>query len=101
MNAATLLKALLGLVPASMLFSGSFILFRRRRTISSFLQILGAGCVVVVVLTHIFEALRVFSWMRWGGDNSVGHYVDLSSALLALALFPAGYLLYAVSDRKA
>lgn len=61
----------------------------------------GWGCVVVVVLTHLFEALQVLPWMRWGEQHSVGHYVDLSSAILALTLFPIGYWLQALKTEPA
>ena len=54
------MKALLGLVPACMLFAGSAILFLRRKTVWSLAQLLGGGCLVVVVLTHISEALHLF-----------------------------------------
>lgn len=97
----TLLKALGALVPASMLLSGSIVLFLRGRTVSSFLQLLGAGCLLAVVLTHVCEALRLFPWMHWGLEHSVGHYLDLWSAVVALTLFPVGYLLYALTKRHA
>jgi hypothetical protein len=61
-----LLKALVALVPACMLFSGSIVLFPREKTVCSFLQLLGAGCLVVVILTHVFEALHLFPWMHLG-----------------------------------
>jgi succinate dehydrogenase/fumarate reductase cytochrome b subunit len=91
---ATLLKALIAFIPASLLLIGAAVTFSRRKTIGSFLQTLGAGCLLVVVLTHIFEALRLFPWMHWGDKHSAGHYLDLSSAILALALLPAGILLH-------
>ena len=94
-----LLKALLGLLPAGMLPSGSVVLFLRTRSVSSWLQLLGARCLVVVVLAHISEALDLFSWMRWGLEDSVGHYLDLSSAVLGLTLFPLGYLFHALETR--
>jgi hypothetical protein len=56
------------------------------------LQLLGAGCLVVVVLTHVSEALRLFPSMQWGSPTSVGHYLDLSSAVLGLALVAVGYV---------
>jgi hypothetical protein len=59
MNIA-LLKALLAMVPISVLTFGSGILFRRGRTLGSFLQLVGAGCLVIVVLTHLCEALHLF-----------------------------------------
>ncbi len=93
-------KALVALVPACMLFSGSLILFSRGKTVWSFLQLLGAGCLVVVVLTHVSEALRLFPWMHWGLEHSVGHYLDFWSAVLGLTLFPVGYLLHALRTRN-
>ena len=95
----TLLKALVALVPACMLFSGSAVLLFKGKAVSSFLQLLGAGCLVVVVLTHVCEALRLFPWMHWGLEHSAGHYLDLWSAALGLALFPAGSLLHALTKR--
>jgi len=97
----TLLKALIALVPASMLFSGSIVLFLKGKSLSSLLQLLGAGCLVVVALTHVSEALRLFPWMHWGLEDSAGHYLDLWSAILGLTLFPAGYLFHALSKGHA
>ena len=96
----TLLKTLVALVPVSILFFGSVLLFRRGKTLGSFLQLLGAGCLLIVVLTHLCEALRLFPWMRWGDQHSVGHYLDLGSAVLGLILFPVGYLSQALSEQK-
>jgi hypothetical protein len=67
--------------------------FARRKTMFSLLQLVGAGCLVVVVLTHVCEALHLLPWMRWGEPDSAGHYLDLSSAALGLTLLTAGYLL--------
>jgi hypothetical protein len=97
----TLLKALVAFTPACMLLSGSAVLFFRERTVSSFLQLLGAGCLVVVVLTHVSEALHLFTWMDWGLEHGVGHYLDLWSAALGLTLFPVGYLFHALTKRRA
>jgi len=97
----TLLKALVALVPAGILFVGSVLLFLRERTLGSFLQPLGAGCLVVVILTHIFEELHLLPRMQWASSHSVGHYLDLGSAVLGLTLFPIGYLLHALTKRHA
>jgi succinate dehydrogenase/fumarate reductase cytochrome b subunit len=94
------MKALVALAPVCMLFSGSAVMFFREKTASSFLQLLGAGCLVVVVLTHVCEAFRLFPRMHWGDEQSVGHYLDLGTAVLGLTLFPIGYLLHALTKRR-
>jgi formate hydrogenlyase subunit 3/multisubunit Na+/H+ antiporter MnhD subunit len=96
----TLLKALVVLVPACMLFSWSAGLFFRGKTLCSFLQLLGAGCLVVVGLTHVSEALQLFSWMHWGSPYSVGHYLDFLSAVLGLTLFPIGFVCRVLRKRR-
>ena len=94
---AGLLKALVALVPVCMLLAGSAVMFLKARTAPLFLQLFGAACLLMVVFAHIFEALHLFPWMRWGNEQSVGHYVDLGSALLGFTLFPLGYFLHAVT----
>jgi hypothetical protein len=96
----TLAKALVALVPAGMLFVGSVVLFLRERTPGSFLQPLGAGFLVMVVLIHLCEGLHMFPAMDWGAKHSVGHYLDLWSAVLGLTLFPVGYLLHALKRHQ-
>lgn len=91
----------MALVPACMLFFGSVVLFFRQKKVCCLLQLLGAGCLVTVVLTHICEALGLFPWMHWGLRRSVGHYLDFWSAILGLTLFPAGYLFHALTHRHA
>ena len=65
----------------------------------SLLQVLGAACFALVVLAHVCEALQLFPSMRWGLEDSVGHYIDLWSGVLGLALFSIGYLIYALNKR--
>jgi hypothetical protein len=55
---------------------------------------------VIVVLSHIAETLEMFPSMHWGEDHSVGHYLDLGSAIVALTLFPLGFLLHALAKRS-
>jgi hypothetical protein len=94
--------ALVGIgAPTCLLFSGAVVLFVRGKTMSSLLQLIGAGCLMVVVLVHVSEALHLFPWMRWGLPQSVGHYVDFWSAVLGLALFPIGYFFHALTVRRA
>jgi hypothetical protein len=66
---ATLQIALLALVPMCMLFAGSAILFLRGKTVASFLQLVGAGCLAVLVLAHICEALSPVSLDATGGPS--------------------------------
>lgn len=54
----------------------------------------------MVVFTHIFEALHLFPFMQWGSPHSVGHYLDLTSAILGLTLFPLGFLFQMVTKRQ-
>src|ERR687885_646990 len=97
----TLLKVLLALVPVCLLFSWSLVLFLRGKTAWHFLQLLGAGCLVVVVLTHVAEALDLVPWMDWGLPNSIGHYLDFWSAVLGLILFAVGYVCQVLTERQA
>jgi len=96
-----LVVGLVLLVPASLMFSGSVVLFCRRKSAWSLLQLVGAGCMVIVVLCHVSEALQLFPWMHWGLKDSVGHYLDFWSAVLGLTLFPIGYLFHALTKRHA
>ena len=97
---ATLIRSFVALVP-SWLFFGSIILFSKTKSVGSVLQLLGAGCLIVVILTHIAEALQLFPFMHWGQVHSIGHYLDLTSVILGITLFPLGYLLHARGMRRA
>ena len=88
---STLVKALAALAPVSLLFGGSLISFNRGRTGWTLLQLLGSACLVLVVLSHIAEGLHLLAWMHWGARNSVGHYLDLGSAILGVSFFPVGF----------
>ena len=94
---APLLKALLGLVPASLLLAGSLTFFLKRKSTGSVLQLLGAGCLLLVILVHLCEGLHLFPGLGWGLEHSAGHYLDLCSAVLSLLLFPFGFLLHALA----
>jgi hypothetical protein len=96
-----LLKALAVLVPACLLVGWAAIRFCRSRTLPLFAQLFGAGCLVGVVLTHVCEALHLLPWMHWGDEHSVGHYLDLTSAVLGVTLFPLGYVFEVLRKRRA
>ena len=93
------LKALIALVPASILLVASIALFLREKNFACFLQAIGAACLIVGVLTHVFEAFHMFPSMHWGHKYGVGHYLDFGSAILGLSLFPTGYLLHSLTRR--
>lgn len=95
----TLVKAFVLLVPASLLFLYSFALLRRKAPWAA-IQLVGATFLVVLVLTHVCEAIHLFPWMGWGAEHSAGHYLDLASAVLGLTLFPAGYLIRLLTNRR-
>ena len=46
---------------------------------------LAAACFLVVVATHVCEAYHLLSFMGWGRPTSIGHYIDLSAAVLGVA----------------
>jgi uncharacterized membrane protein len=73
---------------------------RRKVTIWRLLQLIGAGCLVVVVLTHVAETFKLFPSMGWGLPTSPGHYLDLISAVLGCTLLPLGFLGNAIARWK-
>ena len=93
----TLVTPLAALAPVCMLLFASAVMFFREKSVPSLLQLVGAGCLVVVVLAHICEALHLFPWMHWGDEHSVGHYLNFGSAILGLTLFPLGYVLHVLT----
>ena len=89
----TLLRAVLALVPALALLAVFLIRFTRTKSTGSLLQLLGAAFLVLVVLAHVCEGLGLLAWMQWGRPHSIGHYVDLASAVIGVTLVPLGYVL--------
>jgi hypothetical protein len=84
----------------SALFAGSIVSFLMHRTIWRALQLFGAVGLTIVVFTHVAESRQVLSGMGWGQPNSVGHYLDLASAILGCSLLPLGMFASAVAGRK-
>jgi hypothetical protein len=72
----------------------------RRPTLWRSVQIVGLFCLAIVVLTHVAEAFHIFPAMGWGLPDSVGHYIDLVSAVIGCILFPAGFLGEVITRRK-
>ena len=97
---AALFKVLLASLPVGLLLAGSLISLSKSRTLAVYLQVAGALCLSLVIAAHLCEALRLFPAMGWGEEHSVGHYLDLASAVLGFTLFPAGYLMQALEARR-
>jgi hypothetical protein len=85
-----LVRALVASVPVFLLLVYSVAVLVTHQTLSSVLQLVGATCLAVMVLTHFAEALHLLAAMRW---DSVGHYLDLSSAVLGVTLTPIAFIL--------
>jgi len=85
-------KAFVIALPVVVLLGLSVARFVSTRSASATLQLLGAACLVIVVLTHVAEASGLFPVMGWGEPHSVGHYFDLTSAVLGVALLLAALL---------
>lgn len=56
------------------------------------LAMLGTAFLIVVVLTHVAERWHFFPAMGWGLPDSPGHYLDLASAILGIALLLAAMI---------
>ena len=93
----TFAKAIAALVPTGMLLVGSTLQLSRRKGTAAVFQLIGAACLMVVVIAHLCEALGWFPWMHWGLEHSAGHYIDLVAAIGGFSLFPIGYLFGALT----
>jgi uncharacterized membrane protein len=92
MQAAMISLIVIGLAICTT-FVASAIALVQERNAPSFIQLLGAGCLIIVVLAHVAERFDFLPSMGWGLPESIGHYVDLVSAVVGLMLLPVGYLL--------
>jgi hypothetical protein len=96
--------ALFGIaIPACLLFVGSILLLSRRRSLASWLQLIGLAGLMMVAdgrADAFRRGIRSDFWMHWGAEESAGHYVDLGSALPGLTLFPIGYLAHALARSR-
>jgi hypothetical protein len=87
-----LIKAAVASVPVMAILSYTITVFARRRSVWAAVQLTGAMGLAVVVVAHVCEALHLLPWFGWGQEHSVGHYLDLSGAVLGLTLLPLGYV---------
>jgi hypothetical protein len=89
-----LIKAAVASIPVTATFSYAVAVFARRRSVWAAVQLIGATGLAVVVVAHVCEALDLLPWFGWGQEHSVGHYIDLSGAVLGLTLLPVGYMFH-------
>jgi hypothetical protein len=87
-----LIKAAVASIPVMAIFSYAVGALARRRNLWAAVQLTGAMGLAVVVVAHVCEALHLLPWFGWGQEHSVGHYIDLSGAVLGLTLLPLGYV---------
>jgi len=88
-----LVRALVALLPALALFVASVVVAKRETSIGACLQLLGAGFLMIVVIAHFCEAFGLLTWMNWGRQHSIGHYINLVSAILGVTLVLVGYVM--------
>jgi hypothetical protein len=60
--------------------------FLKHRRQADVVQLFGLALLLVMVLTHVAEYLQLLKAMRWGHPDSIGHYLDLTSAVGGLGL---------------
>ena len=87
-----LIKGVVASIPVTAIVWYAMAVFARRRSIWAVVQLAGAAGLVIVVVAHVCEALHLLPWFGWGQEHSVGHYIDLSGAILGLVLLPLGYV---------
>jgi hypothetical protein len=88
-----LIKGVIASIPVTAIFWYAMTVFAQRRSVWGAVQLTGAAGLVIVIVAHVCEALHLLPWFGWGQEHSVGHYIDLSGAVLGLVLPPVGYLL--------
>ena len=65
----TLSKALAALIPAGRLFCGAAVQFRSARNACLLMQIVGAACLVLVVLRDVAEGLHRYFHVKTTGSS--------------------------------
>ena len=89
-----LIKVAVASIPVTIALSYALTTFARRQSVWSAVQLTGAAGLAVVVVAHVCEVLHLLPWFGWGQEHSVGHYIDLASAILGVTLLPLGYLFH-------
>lgn len=88
-----LLKVIVISIPVFIAFGASAIAFKKERTLTALVQLIGAVCLLAVVFAHVSEAFDLLPSMGWGKPKTPGHYVDLASTIIGITLLAVGYFL--------
>lgn len=99
MNPAVL-KALLILAPTLLLVLGTAALYVRTKAAAALTLSAGAASLLIVVLAHVCEALNLLPFMGWGAEGSIGHYIDLASAIVGVVLLRSAFSFMCVASAK-
>ena len=89
----TLSKMLILFVAAAVLLIRTASLVLHQQSAARVLQLCGSVALMIVVLTHIAEALNLLTFMGWGKPDSLGHYLDLWSLALGIVFLLVGHLM--------
>jgi predicted Na+-dependent transporter len=73
-------------------FGASIARYAEEKTAMALTQLVGAVFLLVVIFAHVSEAFRFIPSLGWGRPNTLGHYIDLVSAIAGAILLPIGYL---------
>ena len=87
-------------VPVLIATGASAAAFAKERNLIALVQLIGAICLLVVILAHVAEAFNLLPAMGWGSSSSLGHYIDLASAISGVILLTVGYLSRKLLRRK-
>ena len=79
---ASVLKGVITLGVAVVLVCVWVLIYRRRRTLGTLLQLIGIPFLLIVALSHVCDAFGLVPSMGWGQPGSPGHYVDLMAAVV-------------------
>jgi len=65
--------------------------FVKEKTVVVLAQFIGSMFLLVVIFAHTAEALALFPSLGWRQPATLGHYIDLASAIASAILLPVGY----------
>lgn len=88
-----LVRTLIALGVVGPLFVWSVVRIKKQATAGAALQLVGALALLAVIGAHVCEGLQLFPSWGWGRPHTVGHYFDLTSAIVGVTFVPVGFVL--------